>query len=226
MNYRQPSYAKSATYQQLNQQADLAKQLQMAIKQLQIEVSEPQQQQLLALLQALLFWNKTYNLTAIREPKAALVKHIIDALSILPYLPSGDLLDVGTGAGIPGLIIAICQPQRQCVLLDSNQKKVRFIKQMAAQLALANVLPIAERIEEHTSQYDVIVSRAFASLLDFVQLTSPRLTQTGMLCAMKGLLPCEEIDKLQSTWQISSPVLVVPMLDEVRHLVQLTPKIA
>lgn len=203
----------------------LAKQLVFATKELKLSLSDSQLRTLLLYLDKLLMWNKAYNLTAITDPTEALVKHIIDCLAILPYLPKGNLLDIGTGAGLPAVIIAICQPDRLCTALDSNQKKIRFIKQVASELKLNNVKPVAARIEAHDSHYDVITSRAFASLTDFVEVAMPRLTPQGQLCAMKGRPPeADEVAQLKAHWEIKIQPLEVPKLNEARHLVVLQSK--
>lgn len=203
----------------------LAKQLVLATKELELSLSDSQLRTLLLYLDKLLMWNKAYNLTAITDPTEALVKHIIDCLAILPYLPEGHLLDIGTGAGLPAVIIAICQPDRLCTALDSNQKKIRFIKQVASELKLSNLKPVAARIEAHDSRYDVITSRAFASLTDFVEVAMPRLTPQGQLCAMKGKAPeADEVAQLKAHWEIKIQPLEVPRLNEARHLVLLQSK--
>ena len=199
----------------------LQPQLQRALSELKLQLSDEQQLQLLYYLQQLLFWNKAYNLTAIKDDQQALIKHIFDSLSIVPFLPAGDLLDIGTGAGLPAMIVAICQPQRAVTALDSNQKKIRFIKQVASELGLKNLTPIASRIEAHAGSYQVITSRAFASLVDFVNHSQSKLADNGIICAMKGVEPVDEIQALQNEWQINTQVLTVPELYESRHLIYL-----
>lgn len=198
--------------------------LQNGLNQLNIDLTENQQNQLLYYLQQLLFWNKAYNLTAIKQPEMALIKHILDSLSVLPHLPKGSLLDIGTGGGLPSVIIAICQPERSVTALDSNSKKVRFIKQVVSELGLKNVNPVASRIEEHQGKYEIITSRAFSSLLDFVALGRDKLAENGEFWAMKGVNPIDEIAQLQDDWQINSIELNVPFLDEERHLIHLNQK--
>lgn len=174
---------------------------------------------------ALALWNKAYNLTAIRDPRDMLVKHLLDSLSILPHLPQGRLLDIGTGGGMPGLIIALSQPERDCVLLDSNGKKIRFLKQFVADMKLANVQAVQTRVEDQDSirqlgQFEVITSRAFASLLDFVAASEPYMTAQSTIAAMKGVVPVEELQQLPNyTQQVIE--LHVPHLDEQRHLILL-----
>lgn len=175
---------------------------------------------------ALVLWNKAYNLTAIRDPKEMLVKHLLDSLSILKDLPTGRLLDIGTGGGMPGMIIALCQPERQCVLLDSNGKKIRFLKQFIADLKLKNVIAVQTRVENEDSirelgQFDVITSRAFASLLDFVDASKPYMHEKTIIAAMKGLVPQDEIEQLQAEFSCKVIELAVPRLDEQRHLLLL-----
>ena len=203
----------------------LANILAQAIDELSLTLSAQQQRSLLLYLDQLLLWNKAYNLTAITDPVEAFIKHVIDCLAIITHLPSGSLLDIGTGAGLPAVIIAICQPERSCTALDSNQKKIRFIKQVSSELGLSNMQPIASRIEAHEASYDVITSRAFASLIDFVAVAEPRLADNGYLCAMKGKAPSEEeLDALSNDWQFKTIKLNVPRLHDSRHLIELSYK--
>ena len=201
----------------------LANILAQAVKELGLSLSDEQQRTLLLYLDQLLLWNKAYNLTAITDPEEALIKHVLDCLSIIAHLPTGSLLDIGTGAGLPAVIIAICQPERQCTALDSNQKKIRFIKQISSELGLRNMQPIASRIEAHNASYDVVTSRAFASLIDFVEVAQPRLAEGGYLCAMKGKVPSdEELQALDTDWHIKTIKLTVPRLHDSRHLIEMS----
>lgn len=221
----------TAKFNVINNQLDtLDKRLLDAITQLKIEVSEEQRHSLLLYLDKLLFWNKAYNLTAIKQPEEALTKHIIDCLAILPYLKSGRLLDIGTGAGLPGVVVAICQPERDITVLDSNQKKIRFIRQSVSELGLTNVTPVASRIEnfnpQESEKFDVVTSRAFASLSDFVAASAPRMAVNGCLQAMKGLVPDDaDTEGLKQDWDITNIPLSVPYLNETRHLTELNRKI-
>ncbi|MBH0005906.1 16S rRNA (guanine(527)-N(7))-methyltransferase RsmG [Psychrobacter sp. SWN149] len=205
----------------------LANILAQAVNELGLPLTQMQQRTLLFYLDQLLLWNKAYNLTAITDPEEALIKHVIDCLSIITHLPSGSLLDIGTGAGLPAVIIAICQPDRQCTALDSNQKKIRFIKQISSELGLSNMQPIASRIEAHEASYAVVTSRAFASLIDFVEVAQPRLADGGYLCAMKGKAPSEEeLQALEGGWHIKTIKLIVPRLHDSRHLIEMSSRIA
>ncbi|MFV8191872.1 16S rRNA (guanine(527)-N(7))-methyltransferase RsmG [Acinetobacter soli] len=175
---------------------------------------------------ALVLWNKAYNLTAIRDPKEMLVKHLLDSLSILKDLPAGRLLDVGTGGGMPGMIVALCQSERDCVLLDSNGKKIRFLKQFIADLKLKNVIAVQTRVENEDSiqdlgKFDVVTSRAFASLSDFVAAARPYMHDSTVIAAMKGLVPTEEAEQLKTEFSCQVIELRVPRLDEQRHLLLL-----
>ncbi|RFS29786.1 16S rRNA (guanine(527)-N(7))-methyltransferase RsmG [Acinetobacter sp. SWAC5] len=175
---------------------------------------------------ALVLWNKAYNLTAIRDPKEMLVKHLLDSLSILKDLPAGRLLDIGTGGGMPGMIIALCQPERQCVLLDSNGKKIRFLKQFIADLKLSNVVAVQTRVENEDSiqelgKFDVITSRAFASLTDFIHASLPFMHDSSIIASMKGLIPSEEVEAFKDKFSCKIIELKVPRLDEQRHLLLL-----
>lgn len=203
----------------------LAEILAQSTQQLSLSLTATQQRQLLLYLDQLLLWNKAYNLTAITDPTEGLVKHIIDCLAIITHLPAGNLLDIGTGAGLPAVIIAICQPERHCTALDSNQKKIRFIKQISSELGLENIQPIASRIEAHDSKYQVVTSRAFASLTDFVSAAQPCLADNGYLCAMKGKAPSsDELSTLEPQWLIKTIKLQVPNLADDRHLIELSNK--
>ena len=191
-----------------------------------LQLSDESLNLLLKYQDALVLWNKAYNLTAIRDPKEMLVKHLLDSLSILNDLPQGRLLDIGTGGGMPGMIIALCQPERSCVLLDSNGKKIRFLKQFIADLKLQNVIAVQTRVEnedmiQELGQFDVITSRAFASLTDFVEASSPYMHDNSIIASMKGLIPQDEIDALKDQFSCDIIELHVPRLDEQRHLLLL-----
>lgn len=198
--------------------------LKQGSQKLGLDLSEEALNLLLKYQDALVLWNKAYNLTAIRDPKEMLVKHLLDSLSILNDLPAGRLLDIGTGGGMPGMIIALCQPERECVLLDANGKKIRFLKQFIADLKLKNVIAVQTRVENEDSinelgQFDVITSRAFASLTDFVDASKPYMHEQSIIASMKGLIPEEEVEMLKTEFKIDIVALKVPRLDEQRHLI-------
>ena len=202
------------------------KELKQGSQALGLELSDEALNLLLKYQDALVLWNKAYNLTAIRDPKEMLVKHLLDSLSILKDLPPGRLLDIGTGGGMPGMIIALCQPERKCVLLDSNGKKIRFLKQFIADLKLKNVIAVQTRVENAESiaelgKFDVITSRAFASLTDFINASVPFMHERSIIASMKGLIPSEEVDAFKSEFSCEIIALQVPRLDEQRHLLLL-----
>lgn len=167
-------------------------------------------------------WNAAYNLTAVRGRAAMEVEHILDSLALVPHLGTGSVLDVGTGGGLPGMVIAIACPETPCVLLDSNGKKTRFLKQAAFELGLTNVSVVQARIEDY--RLDVapaqVVSRAFASLPDMVNGCADLLAKGARLLAMKGVRPDDEIAALPAGVVVEQVIgLQVPGLDKERHLV-------
>ncbi|MEP7207858.1 MAG: 16S rRNA (guanine(527)-N(7))-methyltransferase RsmG [Casimicrobiaceae bacterium] len=181
-----------------------------------------------AFLDLLEKWNRTYNLTAIRERERMVTHHLLDSLTVLPYLGSGGvrLLDVGSGAGIPGIPLAIAMPTLATTLVDSNHKKGTFMQQAVAELGLANVAVRVGRIEaigtEAAGQFDIVVSRAFSDLATFSAAALPALAPGGRLLAMKGVMPHEELAALPPGVALTAThVLAVPGLDAERHLVVL-----
>lgn len=198
----------------------LQPQLQQGAAQLGLHLTDSQQQQLLHYLALLSKWNAAYNLTAIREPQAMLVQHLLDSLAIWPYIPEGKILDVGTGAGLPGIPLAIIFPEREFTLLDSNGKKTRFLTQVIHELKLNPVTVVQARVENFQGQFAAIVSRAFASLTDMLQNTDHLCSNRGVFLAMKGNYPAAEIDELPAEFKVQQTVkLTVPYLDAERHLV-------
>lgn len=167
-------------------------------------------------------WNAAYNLTAVRGRSAMETEHILDSLALVPHLRDTPLLDVGTGAGLPGLVVAIARPEIRCCLLDSNGKKTRFLKQAVFDLALANAEVVQARIEDYrpATAPGQVVSRAFSSLPDMVEGCRALLAQGARLLAMKGVLPQDEIDALPADIFVEQVVpLQVPGLGKERHLV-------
>lgn len=187
-----------------------------------LTLDEPVLRKLLTYLAGLVKWNQAFNLTAIRDPLEMVDKHLLDSLSILPHVGEGSLIDIGTGAGLPGFIIALVQPQLPVTLLDSNGKKTRFLKQMAAELGATNVTVVTARCEEHEGRYAQISSRAFASLADMVNGTEQLLADDGCWLAMKGHVPEDEIAALPATAVLEkTPALRVPFAADARHLIVL-----
>jgi 16S rRNA (guanine527-N7)-methyltransferase len=167
-------------------------------------------------------WNRVYNLTAIRDRSRMVTHHLLDSLAVLPHLRGPHVLDVGSGAGLPGIPIAIAGPSLRVTLLESNHKKSAFLTQAVAELQLANAAVVTERVEawQTDQRFDTIVSRAFAELGEFVTLSGRLLAPGGILAAMKGVHPFEEIERLPQGFAVQQVIpLHVPGLDAERHLV-------
>ena len=179
---------------------------------------------LLVLVRELVDWSARFNLTAIREPADIVRKHLLDSLSVLPHLTGSSVADVGTGAGFPGLPLAIASPQRRFTLIESTGKKVRFVEHAAGSLGLANVTVVNARAEafKPTQRFDCVVARALSSLADFVRFAGHLASPGGRLLAMKGRLPAEEIRAIPKGWRVvATHALAVPGLEAERHLVVL-----
>ena len=177
---------------------------------------------LLAYLRLLELWNRAYNLTAIRNPVDMVRHHLLDSLVVLPFVRGSRLLDVGTGAGFPGMVIALTSPQLQCVLLDKNAKKTRFCLQVIAELGINNVDVVHARVEDYqpASLFSTVIARAFGELCALHALTGHLLQPGGCLIAMKGADPKRELDALPASCQPPQVIsLKVPGLVTPRHLI-------
>lgn len=201
----------------------LAKKLHEGIVRLKLSaMPDNVEAKLLGYLALLGKWNAAYNLTAVREPEQMLVRHLLDSLSILPYVRSGSLIDIGTGAGLPGLVLAIARPELRVTLLDSNGKKLRFLRQVIAELGIANAQAVQGRAEEFDGQFDMVTSRALATLSDMLGWGGHLTDEGGEFLAMKGVHPDEEIKAMPSDFKAQAVIaLQVPFLDEARHLVRI-----
>jgi 16S rRNA (guanine527-N7)-methyltransferase len=205
---------------------DLATNLQelVAIKALSGDATQKLIDGLTLYLGELAKWNKAYNLTAVRDPQQMVVRHIFDSLTAAPLLRGTRILDAGTGAGLPGIPLALCYPDRQFTLLDSNGKKIRFVQHVAGELGLKNILPVQARVESYECEerFDTVISRAFTALADFVSNSGHLLKPAGCLLAMKGKLPQAELRALPPGWHATNIESVnVPGLDAERHIIAL-----
>jgi 16S rRNA (guanine527-N7)-methyltransferase len=204
--------------------------LENAAQALGLELSDAQLDQLLAYLALLQKWNKVYNLTAVREPAQMLSHHLVDSLSVIaPLLRHGAptrLMDVGAGGGLPGVVIAICCPGTDVTCVDAVAKKATFIQQVAAELKLPNLHGVHSRVEAlDTKPFDVITSRAFASLVDFTSLTRQHLGDGAVWMAMKGQHPADEISALPAGVDVFHvEQLAVPGLDAQRCIIWMRPR--
>ncbi len=187
-----------------------------------VELDESAQHALLSYLALLKRWNKVYNLTAIKGDANMLTRHLLDSLSVVTKLQGNRTIDIGTGAGLPGIPVAIADPGMQVTLLDSNAKRCRFLRQVQAQLKLNNVTIVQKRVEEYqpAEKFDNLLSRAFSSLQSFISSSAHLLAEGGQLIAMKGVWPGDEKEQLTSGFKINEVVkIIVPGLPEQRHLV-------
>lgn len=190
----------------------------------QIQTPEVEEKYL-AYLDLLQKWNRVYNLTAICDPKESVLLHIIDSLSIRPYLHGARCIDVGTGAGLPGIPLALSCPDKHFVLLDSNSKKTRFLSQVVFDLHLKNVEIVHARAEDFNpaEKFDSILSRAFASLQAMLECTRHLVSEHGQFLAMKGVYPVDEISAISNEFTVTAVhKLMISGLDVKRHLVCIT----
>lgn len=181
---------------------------------------------LLAFIQLLQKWNQAFNLTAVRDPAQMVTRHLLDSLAVLPFLEGGRVVDVGSGAGLPGIPLALASPERRFVLLDSNGKKTRFLTQAVTELGLTNVEVVRRRAEDYRPEqgFDTVISRAFATLAATAHAAGHLCAPRGILLVMKGVYPGEELEDLPSAMGLRAVHrLEVPGLAAQRHLVCLAP---
>ncbi len=197
------------------------KQLCDGLSELNISLHDGMVSQLLAFIYLIEKWNKAYNLTAIRHREDMVNLHLLDSLAILPHLQGQRIIDVGTGAGLPGIPLAICRPDIEFQLIDSNAKKTRFVQQAILELKLPNVSVAHNRVEEFISEkgFDVVLTRAFASLPDIIHLTQHVLNKNGVLLCMKGQIPQEELAEIHAKTTLIT--LNVPYIEAERCLVKI-----
>ena len=199
-------------------------QLARGLAALGLDLPPSAQERLLAFAALLGKWNRVYNLTALRDETQVISHHLLDSLAVLPHLGDAKrLADIGSGGGLPGIPLAIARPQLPVALVESNQKKSAFEQQAKIELGLANVSVHCERAEawQPEEKCDVVISRAFSDLAEFVKLTGHLLAEGGVLLAMKGVHPYEEIAQLPAGWRVADVIpLHVPGVEGARHLVR------
>ncbi len=194
--------------------------LKAGMAELGLAAAPDQIETLLDYVELLFRWNGTYNLTAVRGLGEMIDRHVLDSLAIAKYVRGETLADIGSGAGLPGIPLAILEPSRHYTLIDSNGKKARFLREAVRVLALDNVRVENARVEDVKEQFETVTARAFASVTEMVKLGGHLLSRDGILLAMKGLLNEEEILDVPAGFSIASAVpLTVPGTDKARHLV-------
>jgi 16S rRNA (guanine527-N7)-methyltransferase len=199
-------------------------QLERALVELDIALPIAVAGQLVAYLELIAKWNRVYNLTAIRETDKALTHHLLDCLVVLSHLTGGRTADVGSGAGLPGIPLALARPDWRITLIESNHKKSTFLTQAVAELGIANAVVAAARVEtvEPAGGFDLVISRAFSDLPEYVRLAGRLVAPDGVLAAMKGIYPDEELALLPAEWRVENVIpLAVPGIQAARHLVMM-----
>lgn len=205
-----------------NLEVALTEKLKTLLKPTALSVTDKQREQLVKLVLLLHKWNKAYNLTSVRDPMEMLVKHILDSLVVSPYLQGRSFIDVGTGPGLPGLPLAIINPDKQFVLLDSLGKRISFIRNALRELELTNITPVLSRVEEYQPDrlFDGVLSRAFASLKDMTDWCKHLPAENGLFYALKGQYHQDEVCELADVFALQQVIeLNVPELVGERHLV-------
>jgi 16S rRNA (guanine527-N7)-methyltransferase len=197
--------------------------LKTGISRMNLDLSEVQVEKLLDYLALLNKWNSVYNLTSVRDPLQMVTLHLLDSLAAVPaFKGATNMLDVGAGGGLPGMVLAISRPDMKVSMIDTVHKKTAFLNQVKAELELSNVTVYTKRVEqlEVKTKFDVITSRAFADLSDFVNWSGHLLAEGGQFIALKGTAPAEERERLPEPWKVQKlEPLEVPGLDAERHLV-------
>jgi 16S rRNA (guanine527-N7)-methyltransferase len=200
----------------------LTSELKRGLDALELSVSQDAQAKLLQHLELIEKWNRVYNLTAVRDRNQMLAQHVLDSMAVLPHIAGATLIDVGSGAGLPGIPLAIARPDTHVTLLEANHKKSTFLKQAVIELGLPNVEVVNARAEAWNAPapYEVVISRAFSDLGEFVALAGRLCGDKGVLAAMKGVYPFEELAQVREPYRTAAVIpLSVPTLNAERHLV-------
>ncbi len=205
---------------------DVARYLKDSLKAVNLKADIETQEKILAYVNLMIKWNRAYNLTSVRDPKQIIARHIMDSLSILPYIEGEQIIDIGSGAGLPGIPLALMLPYSDFILLDSNGKKTRFLTQVVRDLGIDNISVANERVEDFRPGYrfDVVMCRAFSSIRDMLLLGKHLCAKEGVFLAMKGIYPAAEMTNLPDGFKlVGVHELQVPGVEGERTLVRLTP---
>jgi len=204
----------------------LDQQLAQGCAELGLRVSADVQRKLLNYLALIAKWNRVHNLTAVRDSTKMVSAHLLDSLAVAPHLEAHTILDVGSGAGLPGIPLALLWPHAQVTLLDSNHKKAAFLRQAVIELELKNAEVVNERVEnwQPPHKFDLVISRAFSDLAEFLRLAGKQVSASGTIAAMKGVYPHEELAQISAEYKLRTVVpLKIPRMPAERHLVLLEP---
>jgi len=207
----------------------IADELAQGIAELGLQVSASVQAKLVDYLALIAKWNRVHNLTAVRDTQKMVSVHALDCLAVTPHLKASSVVDVGSGAGLPGIPLALMWPEARVVLLDSNHKKAAFLRQAAIELGLKNAEVVCARVEawQAPQKFELVISRAFSDLAEFVRLAGNLCAPDGVVAAMKGVFPDEELAQLPPTFKLLRALpLKVPGLGAERHLILLSPAAA
>ena len=205
----------------------MTKPIQQALELLGQDLPTGAAEQFATLLSELQHWNKRVNLTAIRDPDEMITGHLLDSLVVRPFLHGKRVLDVGTGAGFPGLPLAISEPEREFELIDGNNKKIMFVQHVASKLGLDNVTAIGARTEDYApaERFDTVIARAVGPLGRLVDIAGHHVREDGVFVALKGRYPAEEVEELPKRWACAAEELTVPGLEQgSRHVVTIRPR--
>ena len=205
---------------------ECAGRLDAGVRALEIKVPKAARALLIDYLRELTTWNATYNLTAVREPLAMVTRHVLDCLAIMPFVSGANLVDVGSGAGLPGVVLAIARPKLAVTMVESSRKKAAFLRHVRRRLALPNVTVVQQRVEKYVPEqrFDIVTCRAFASAAETAQIAGHLIAPGGRVLLMKGRDPAAELAGLPLDFQaVDTVALEVPGLDAERHLAILEP---